>query len=308
MRVNLLNSLDVTCIVVTFNSDAVLLSRCLRAIRTALQNSGISGECLVVDCGSRVPPSIEVSGLRIAMIEIGKNVGFGAASNVGVAQARGRYCMLVNPDAMPDIEAISVLVLAASGAPKRSLFGGWLVRQGNVQSDAYRLWRTSLGKRLSQNSSRRFLASVDKKTVVPVEKICGGALFGDTLLLRELGPFDERFFLYGEDADLSIRSRAAGVELMLCPRARFQHTGAASMKEFAPIVERARVDAALRLAAYHDTVGMSYWVRVELLLVTLAGSIKVGSSSVSRRSRLCRIAELWRWGLQRVAEPFDPQL
>jgi GT2 family glycosyltransferase len=49
-----------------------------------------------------------------------------------------------------------------------------------------------------------------------------------TETLTRLGPFDERIFLYGEDLDLGLRARAAGVETWFWPGARVLHHGAHS--------------------------------------------------------------------------------
>ena len=54
----------------------------------------------------------------------------------------------------------------------------------------------------------------------------GARSWRDTALLRELGPFDERIFLYGEDLDLGLRARQAGVPTWFQPAARVLHHGA----------------------------------------------------------------------------------
>jgi hypothetical protein len=131
--------------------------------------------------------------------------------------------------------------------------------------------------------------------VIPVKKVSGGALFGDTAALKSLGPFDESFFLYGEDVDLSLRARRSGLPLTLVPNARVLHDAGYSQRTHAPLVERARCDAALRLI--HGR-----WGRVgalagiaELLPVTLLGMLKQNNSSHSARARAARFVELIRW-------------
>jgi GT2 family glycosyltransferase len=62
----------------------------------------------------------------------------------------------------------------------------------------------------------------------------GACLVARKEVLRRLGPFDERTFMYGEDMDLGLRARDAGIETWFCPEARVLHVGAhATDRKFA---------------------------------------------------------------------------
>jgi GT2 family glycosyltransferase len=79
----------------------------------------------------------------------------------------------------------------------------------------------------------------------------GCALVGTTEILRELGPFDESIFLYGEDLELGLRARRCGIETWLWPQARVVHhqahamAGAFGEEPFA-LLARARHEAVAR--------------------------------------------------------------
>src|SRR5438477_9589690 len=88
---------DVTAIIVTFNSEAWIES-CLASITT---KAGAETEIIVVDNGSS-DATVEVAGHVAAQARVhalGENRGFAVAANIGARHALGRYLLLVHPDA-----------------------------------------------------------------------------------------------------------------------------------------------------------------------------------------------------------------
>jgi len=78
-----------------------------------------------------------------------------------------------------------------------------------------------------------------------ISAFCGAGVFVNKKALNEVGGFDETFFMYYEDDDLSFRFRKAGWEIVYCPKARIRHIHAASSKEWSQSfiynVERSRL-------------------------------------------------------------------
>lgn len=293
--------------VITFDTADALVDGCLASIAGSAAEVPGAVEVLLLDNGSTRPPAVvRAPAGRARVLREPRNLGFGAAANVLAREARGEHLLLLNPDARLRPGALAALLAAAAEHPGPALLTGWLVADGRVQVDAYRTWRTSTGRRRSTGAWRARLAAAEHGPVLAVDKVCGGALLGRTELLRALGPFDEAFFLYGEDADLSLRAAADGVATLLVPAAVVDHAAASSMGAHAALVERARVDAALRLNARHAPRWLGSLARVELLAVTLAGAVAGGRSSAGRRTRLARLRELARWRWHREAARFAP--
>nr|WP_296773610.1 glycosyltransferase family 2 protein [Rhodococcus sp. (in: high G+C Gram-positive bacteria)] len=298
------SSVTVDVVIVCFNSDPELLQACTDSIAASYRSCGITGSIILVDNASDKPVDDTIDASQMQVLRMESNVGFGRAVNHGVECSTADSVLLLNPDAAIESDGLTRF-LDAADHHHHSLVGGWLHRDGRVQSDAYMQWDFSISRARRRAGFAEALAGVDED-VVMVDKICGGALFADRGLLTELGPFDPRFFLYGEDADLSRRAAARGIPLVLARRASVSHIAASSQKTYGRLVEAARADAAIRLTSYHCGRLTSYCQRVELTLVTLLGAVAGGASSSSRGARLARLGQLWRWGFKRDAEPFTP--
>lgn len=297
---------ELSVVVVLYRTDPDLVRRCIGSVRAAT-TAGISVEVVVVDNSGNA----KLDGLRHladAWVAPPNNLGFASACNLGMAQATSPYVLFLNPDARLETQSLIALIAAASARP-RALFCGWLRQGASVQVDAYLRWWSSSGRLIRRRGYGRYLESEAKQEkLVPVEKVSGGALFAPRSLLATLGPFDERFFLYGEDVDLSERAKARGIGLYAVPAAPVEHEASSSMVAHSALVEAARADAAIRLNAYHLPYGLALLTRVEFALVTIAGLLPgLARSSRTRSARLARFGEIRRWGIWPDRPKFVPR-
>lgn len=301
--------LGVSVVVVTFHTDAAMLEAALASAVESARRAGLNPEIVVVDNASPAPPVLPDLGCETHLVLRGTNDGFGVAANAGVRAARAPLVYCVNPDTQTSPEALSALDALRRAHP-RSLCMGWLQQGGRPQVDASLLWLYSTGRLLRRRAHRVALAKAAAAgTPLMVEKVSGGALFASRDHLVELGPFAEEFFLYGEDADLSVRARAAGFTLLAVPAAPVEHQAATSQEHHGTIVEQARVDAALRLVQRHRGTPARMLALVELYLVTRLGLLMAARTS-SRNStvRRSRLVELRRWCTLTPPPKFTPSL
>jgi len=218
----------VSVIIVTWNS-AAHLSRCLEclAVQTfkdfevVLIDNGSSDGCL--DGDENQKPA-----LRLQVERLGENKGFAAANNLGAHLARGKWLALLNSDAFPEPNWLEELIKATRNFPKFSFFASRQL-QANASclldgaGDAFHIsglaWRRFAGW-----PSARF--GLDSKEVF-------GPCAAAALYLREVflkvGGFDEDFFSYHEDVDLSFRLRLQGFRSLYVPDAIVQHVGSATL-------------------------------------------------------------------------------
>jgi glycosyltransferase involved in cell wall biosynthesis/GT2 family glycosyltransferase len=211
---------ELALVTVTHNS-APEVSALLASVARHLPGARV----VVVDCGSR-DESVEVAwrgGADVLALE--ENVGFGRACNRALAAVAEPVTALVNPD----VELLdgSLLTLARAAREDRVLAPLVLRPDGIVEASVHPaptsaadLARVLLPARLRTPRRRR-----------RVGWAVGCCLVAPTATLRELGPFDERIFLFGEDMDLGLRARERGIETWLEPSARVLHHGAHSTRE-----------------------------------------------------------------------------
>ncbi|MBG6085439.1 glycosyltransferase family 2 protein [Zhihengliuella flava] len=298
--------MNISVIYVAYNTPHELIATSIESVRAAAQAAEVTTEILIVNNGGLIDSSEQNFDARV--IGDGTNLGFGQAVNQGVAAASGDYILLMNPDSRTRIDFFTQLINSKIPFTANALTGALLVNNGVPQVHAYNVWFSSIALALKKKRWRAQLAEwITAGQLVSVDRLCGAGLFGPRRLLTELGPFDDAFFLYGEDVDLSLRAKARGASLALIPTAVIEHEAGTSSLKASHLVERARIDAHLRLVSIHRGYLASLLARAESLIVTLAGTALTKSAS-PRTERLARLAELRRWGLRRSVERFSPTM
>jgi GT2 family glycosyltransferase len=216
---------DLSVIVVTHNR-AELALKTLRTARGAIRNLEV--QWIVVDSGSSdgTPETIQSAYPDLTVIRE-QNIGFAAANNRGFRLARGRYVLLLNPDvettagtldelvarldARTEIGMASVIQTTPEGALEHSIRrypSPWL---SFGEALAAPRW-TPLGRwREEEPREARY------RTETSADWLVGAFLIARTQALLEVGPLDERFFLYSEETDWCYRFRRAGWEVCHLP-------------------------------------------------------------------------------------------
>ena len=199
-------------------------------------------QLIVVDNGS-TDESLEqarsyCSRPNFTLIENGRNTGFSHAVNQGIARAESEFVVLFNNDAFAEPEWLAELIRAAESDPKIFAVQSLMIRHFDreLADDAgdYVTWmgfacKTGDGRRASRYTKQKRIFSA-----------CGGAALYRKSILDEIGVFDELFFAYYEDVDLSWRANNFGYRNVYCPTARCRHicgatTGAVRYNPFKSI-------------------------------------------------------------------------
>ena len=186
---------------------------------------------LVVDNGSTdgTPEAVSHQFPDVALIVNNQNLGFAAGCNVGIRYAieqEADYVFLLNNDTLVDPAVLRHLV---------SLTGpdvGMVAPKIYYAADPTRIWSVG-GMRhpLTIEKTGDARGQIDAgqwEDVLERDYFVGCALLLSRCLLAEVGLFDERFFMYYEDSDLSLRARQAGFRLLLSPQALVWHKVAVS--------------------------------------------------------------------------------
>ena len=186
-------------------------------------------ETIVVDNGSADGSVglVEEEFPEVRTVALGKNLGFAAAANAGIRASRAGLVALLNNDTEQDPGWLDALVRAADSHPEAGFFASKLVgfydrRVLDGAGDALR--RSGLPYRLGNGEKDR--GQYDAPALV--FGACAAAALYRRTMLEDVGLFDEDFFAYCEDADLSFRAQLAGYRCRYVPEAVVYHVGNAS--------------------------------------------------------------------------------
>ena len=212
----------VDVVVVSYNS-ADVLGACLDSI---VAERGVASVTVVDNASADGTAALACARLGVAVIETGRNLGFAAAANRGAAAGNARFVLFLNPDATIVGGAVETMASAMNADPGLALVGPSVRNpDGSVYPSARQFpTMTQAGAhaflglmRPNNRFSRRY-----KFPEVP-DCISGTALLVRRDLFDAIGGFDERYFMYVEDVDLSWRIRTAGGRIAVVPDAEVVH-------------------------------------------------------------------------------------
>jgi GT2 family glycosyltransferase len=180
-------------------------------------------------------------GARVTVIENGANLGFGAACNRAFALTFAPYVFLLNPDAELKNRALAAVVAFLDEHQRCGIAGSRLYNiDGSIQPSCgeFDTWTGAFLRSSAWGELppfRRFANGAALRDFTydrprRVDLVIGAAVGLRRLMLDEIGPFDERFFLYHEEVDLARRAATAGWETWFVPASEAVHEGMGSAK------------------------------------------------------------------------------
>lgn len=235
-------SAELSIIIVNWNAGA-LLQRCIQSI--VQKPPSISWEIFVIDNASTDGSTewlktASLSSSQIKLIENSDNAGFGKANNQGFKFSSAPFVLLLNPDTEVTQGAIDTLLATLQSDPRIGACGPRLINpDGSVQISVWRnppaAWEILLSQlKLYLLLPRRMRGELllgghwdhTRRRTVPM--LSGAAILARRQMIDEVGGFDERFHVYGEDNEWCLRITRAGWQLMFVPEAIVLHHGAQS--------------------------------------------------------------------------------
>jgi GT2 family glycosyltransferase len=188
------------------------------------------------------------------VLAAGRNLGFATGSNRAAAGAGTDYLLFLNPDAVLAPGALDALVAALDADPSAGIAGPSITfpdgrPQPSVRRDPtaaamlqlFTIWKFLF---VFRGAYRRYRSP--PAGAGPVEVVMGSALLARRALFEALGGFDERYFMYFEDADLCRRARERRAAVLFVPEAVAVHEGGASGKAAPLSLAAARLVSAQR--------------------------------------------------------------
>ena len=223
---------NLSIIIVSWNV-CELLRACLRAI--ADRGSNLALEVIVVDSGSNdgSPEMVRQAFPTVNLIARPDNVGFPKGNNLGLAQANGRYLLLLNPDAEVQENALATMVAYMENHPHIGALGPQLLNpDGTVQSSRRRFpslmtafFESTWLQNIAPPKLLRdyYLLDVADGETAVVDWVTGACLLTRREVYEQLGGLDEGYFMYSEELDWCRRIKDAGWEIIYLPTAQVMH-------------------------------------------------------------------------------------
>jgi N-acetylglucosaminyl-diphospho-decaprenol L-rhamnosyltransferase len=203
----------------------------------------------------------------VHVLALDENIGFGAGVNQAASVASGEYLLLLNPDTVVHPHAVEHLVAFARRHPEYGIYGGrtlnpdGTVNPGScwgkptVWSLACFAFMLSSAFKRSRLFDPESLGGWQRDSVREVDIVTGCLLLVPRERWNELGGFDTRFFMYGEEADFTLRAAKAGLQPIITPDSVITHEVGASSK--------ARSDKVILLFQGKATLVRKHWNAVE---------------------------------------------
>lgn len=304
----------VSVLVVSYNTREMTLD-CLRSV-VAETAPGLF-ELIVVDNASSDGSAEAIAAAfpktafpEIELVALETNIGFGPANNIAAERAEGDHILLLNPDTLVLDRGIERLFAFAERYPEAGIWGGQTRFADGTLNPASCWGHMTLWSLLCSATG---LSALFRGSALFNPEAYGGwkrdserevgIVAGCFLMIRRaywdaIGGFDERFFMYAEEADLCLRATARGARPRVTPEARIVHYGGAS--------EPVRAAKTVRLLRGKATLLHKHWRplprRLGLALFTaMVLSRRTGyalaaalSGRAAHRARRDEWREIWR--------------
>ena len=213
------DQVEISVIIVSYNTRDIITT-CLDSIVNVNDDRK---EIFVVDNAS-TDGSVEFIRQhypKVHLIVNEENRGFATANNQALQLSRGRYIVLLNPDGEFLPSTFGAMISFMDANPHIGLAGVKMINPDGSPQESYS--HEYPGNKLASHEISRLKGSI--------AWVLGASMIIRSDIMKNLGGFDETFFIYGEDQDLCLRIRKAGYEIGYIDTAIIVHLGAQSERE-----------------------------------------------------------------------------
>ncbi len=212
-------------VVLNYNGKEVL-KNCLSSI---YQSSYPRFEVVVIDNGSQDGSMEDAKKIfsKAHFIKNSQNMGYARGNNMGIRFALEKfadYVLVLNNDACLKTNTLSELLNESEKRSNPSVSNPVILNAGEKS-----VWFSG-GQIKWLKMKTVHLTKISSSNPYRTQYCTGCAIFANKAVFKKTGLFDERYFLYYEDADFSVRAKKAGFDLLVCPSAKVVHYEQSSIK------------------------------------------------------------------------------
>lgn len=242
--------MDLSILILNYNT-ADLTLQCLRSVYES--KGRYSFEVIVIDNAS-TDDSVERIRAEFPQAKLicnSVNAGFAAGNNLGIAQAEGKYILLLNSDTVVKEDTFAVMLDFMEANPHVGASGCKVVlpdgsldkacKRGFPTPSAAFYYAFGISKLFPNNPrfNQYHMSHLDPDEQYPIDCLVGAFMLVRRAVIDEVGGLDESFFMYGEDIDWCYRIKQAGWEIYYYPKTEIIHYkgGSSRNKPFKIIYE-----------------------------------------------------------------------
>ena len=233
--------MKLSVVIVNYNVKH-FLEQCLNSLEQAA--AGIDYETIVVDNASTDGSTEYITARfpKVKWMACRENNGFSKGNNIAIAQSKGEYILMLNPDTIVTKEAIEGCIEFMDKNADAGVCGVYMLRtNGTFAPESRRALPTpfvafckmsGLSKLFpkSRTFGRYYMQYLDKNEVNQIEIISGAYMMLRHKTIKKTGALDEDFFMYGEDIDLSYRILKSGYKNYFLPLRILHYKGESTNK------------------------------------------------------------------------------
>ncbi len=242
--------MTLSIIIVNYNSKNVLRN-CLASLTTL--EAKINFEVIIIDnASSESITELEKFYPKYKFLYNEKNIGFAAANNIGIKQAKGKYILLLNPDTLVNEYSFSPMIQYLANHDDAGIVGCKIYNaDGEIERSTHSF--PSLLKEFVHanefiksiigydSSAARFLKKIfraksldsywDHNNIKEVDHVTGACMMVKKEAIEKVALLDEAFFLYNEEVEWSLRFKLAGYKSVFVPDSSIVHLFGHSTKQ-----------------------------------------------------------------------------
>ncbi len=306
--------MKLSVIIVNYNVK-YFLEVCLHSVLRAAE--GLNVEVIVVDNNSADSSNtmLKQKFPSVILIENNENLGFSKANNQGVAIAKGEYILFLNPDTVMPEDFFHKTLAYMDAHPEAGAIGPRLIDgKGEFAPDAKKSFpslsvaifkTTGINKLFSKSHffNKYYAVHVGERETAPVDVLSGCCMLVRRKAMDEAGgPFDEDYFMYCEDVDLSYRIQKAGYKNIYFPEADLIHYKGESTRKMTLSYVRIFNEALVTFVKKHYTKKQArmfiLFINIGIILRAILGTLKRGLKALHMPLLDALILLVTLWGIK----------
>ncbi len=221
---------DLSISIINWNTHE-LLAGCLQTIEQ--NKDGLKVEVIVVDNASKdgSQEMVQKRFPHVILLENEENLGFARANNQAIEASHGRYIMLLNSDTLLQPGSPQAMVSFMDSHPDVGIVGAELLHRDGSLQRSWAKFPSIFSEVLGANfRSRKRYTTKKAPLAYEVDWVGGACLLIRRTTMEQVGPLDERFFMYSEELDWCYRTRQLGWLVCYLPGATVVHLGGQSSR------------------------------------------------------------------------------